>query len=72
MSSEFSSHFPSEPMEGHAEPRVKLLALAANAAAIAGVQRGLQGMHAGTGEHAEDAFVLLEHELGIQRGEHGP
>lgn len=30
-----------------------------------GIQRGLQGMYAGTGEDAEDAFASLERELGI-------
>lgn len=38
---------------------------AANAAAIAGIQRGLQGMYDGTGEDAEDAFASIERELGI-------
>jgi hypothetical protein len=39
--------------------------LAANAAAIVGIQRGLRGMYDGTGEDAEDAFASLERELGI-------
>jgi len=37
----------------------------ANAAAISGIRRGLQGMYDGTGEDAEDAFASLERELGI-------
>lgn len=37
----------------------------ANAAAIVGIRRGLQGMYEGTGEDAEDAFAALERELGI-------
>lgn len=43
----------------------KLLDLTANAAAIVAIQRGLQGVEAGTGEPAEDAFASLERELGI-------
>jgi hypothetical protein len=43
----------------------KLLDQTADAAAIAGIQRGLQGMYVETGEDAVDAFVSLEHELGI-------
>ena len=49
----------------HADAYQKLLDLAANAAAIVGVQRGLRGMYEGTGEDAEDAFASLERELGI-------
>jgi hypothetical protein len=49
----------------HAEAYRKLLDLAAHAAAIVGIQRGLQGMYAGTGEDAEDPFASLERELGI-------
>lgn len=30
-----------------------------------GIERGLRGMYAGTGEDAEDAFRSLEHDLGI-------
>jgi hypothetical protein len=40
-----------------------------NAAAIVGIQRGLQGMYEGTGEDAEDAFASLERELGIPERE---
>lgn len=47
----------------------KLLDLVGNAAAIVGIQRGLQGMYEGTGEEADDAFSSLERELGIP--EHG-
>lgn len=36
-----------------------------DAAAVAGIRRGLEGMYAGTGEDAEDAFAILERELGI-------
>jgi hypothetical protein len=43
----------------------KLLDLAAHASTIVGIQRGLQGMYQGTGEDAEEAFALLERELGI-------
>ena len=43
----------------------RLLDLAANADAIVGIQRGLHGMYAGTGENADDAFASLERELGI-------
>jgi len=49
----------------HADAYQKLIDLAANAAAIVGIQRGLQGMYEGTGEDAEDAFASLERELGI-------
>lgn len=48
-----------------AEAYQKLLDLAAHAATIVGIQRGLQGMYAGTGEDAEEAFASLERELGI-------
>ena len=41
---------------------------AANVPAIQGVQRGLQGMHEGTGEDAEDAFASFEREIGIPAG----
>lgn len=37
----------------------------ADQAAIAGIQRGLQGMYDGTGEDAEAVFAALERELGI-------
>lgn len=46
----------------NAHPRLLNLA---NAAAIVGIQRGLLGMYAGTGEDAEDTFASLERELGI-------
>jgi hypothetical protein len=49
----------------HADAYQKLLDLAASAAAIVGIQRGLQGMYDGTSEDAEDAFASLERELGI-------
>lgn len=49
----------------HAEAYQKLLDLVANAAAIVGIQRGLLGVYAGSGEDAEDAFASLERELGI-------
>jgi hypothetical protein len=52
-------------MVQHADAYQKLLDLAANAAAIEGIQRGLQGMYEGTGEDAGDAFASLERELGI-------
>lgn len=48
----------------HAEAYQRLLDLAANAAAVVGIQRGLQGMYDGTGEDAEDAFASLERERG--------
>jgi PHD/YefM family antitoxin component YafN of YafNO toxin-antitoxin module len=48
-----------------AEAYQRLLDLAAEAAAIVGIQRGIQGMYAGTGQDAEDAFATLERELGI-------
>lgn len=38
------------------------------AAAIAGIQRGLRGMYEGTGQDAEEAFASLERELGIVDG----
>lgn len=58
-------HGQAEIVVQHAEAYQKLLDLAANAAAIVGIQRGLQGMYEGTGEDAEDAFASLERELGI-------
>jgi PHD/YefM family antitoxin component YafN of YafNO toxin-antitoxin module len=62
-------HGQAELVVQDAEAYQKLLDLAANAAAIIGIQRGLQGMHAGTGEDAEDAFSSLERELGIPEQE---
>ena len=59
-------HGQAELVVQHAEAYQKLLDLAANAAAIVGIQRGLQGMYEGTGEDAEDAFASLERELGIR------
>lgn len=44
--------------------------LAAHASAIAGIQRGLQGMYLGTGEDAEGAFASLEREMEVS--EHQP
>jgi PHD/YefM family antitoxin component YafN of YafNO toxin-antitoxin module len=58
-------HGQAELVVQHADAYQKLIDLAANAAAIVGIQRGLQGMHDGTGEDAEAAFASLEHELGI-------
>jgi PHD/YefM family antitoxin component YafN of YafNO toxin-antitoxin module len=58
-------HGKAELVVQNAEAYQKLLDLAANAAAIVGIQRGLQGMYEGTGEDAEDAFNSLERELGI-------
>jgi hypothetical protein len=58
-------HGQAELVVQHADAYQKLLDLAANAAAIVGIQRGLQGMVEGTGEPAEDAFASLERELGI-------
>lgn len=49
----------------HAYALRKVLDLVPYASAIAGVQRGLQGIGEGTGEDAEDAFTSLERELGI-------
>jgi PHD/YefM family antitoxin component YafN of YafNO toxin-antitoxin module len=62
-------HGQAELVVQHAEAYQKLLDLVANAAAIVGIQRGLQGMYAGTGEAAEDAFKALEAELGIAEQE---
>lgn len=58
-------HGQAEVVIQDAQAYQRLLDLAANAAAIVGIQRGLQGMYAGTGEDAEDAFASLEHELEI-------
>jgi len=58
-------HGKAELVVQDAEAYQKLLDLAANAAAIVGVQRGLQGMYAETGEDAEEVFASLERELGI-------
>ncbi len=58
-------HGEAEVVVQHAEAYQRLLDIAAHAAGIVGVQRGLQGMQAGTGEEAEDAFASLERELGI-------
>ena len=48
-----------------AEAYQRLVDLAANAEAIVGIQRGLAGMYAGTGEDADDALASIERELGI-------
>ncbi len=58
-------HGQAELVVQHAEAYQKLLDLVADAAAIVGIQRGLQGMYTGSGEDAEDAFASLERELGI-------
>ena len=58
-------HGQAELVIQNAEAYQKLLDLAANAGAILGIQRGLQGMFEGTGEDADDAFASLERELGI-------
>jgi hypothetical protein len=58
-------HGQAELVVQHADAYQKLLDLAANAAAIVGIQRGLQGMIEGTGEEAEDVFASLERELGV-------
>ena len=60
-------HGQAELVVQHADAYQKLLDLAANAAAIVGIQRGLQGMCQGTGEDAEDAFASLERELAIPK-----
>jgi PHD/YefM family antitoxin component YafN of YafNO toxin-antitoxin module len=60
-------HGQAELVVQHADAYQKLLDLAANAAAIVGIQRGLQGMYQGTGEDAEDAFASLERELAIPK-----
>lgn len=62
-------HGQAEVVVQHADAYQKLLDLASNAAAIVGIQRGLQGMYEGTGEDAEDAFASLERELGIPEQE---
>jgi hypothetical protein len=58
-------HGQAELVVQHADAYQELLDLAANAAAIVGIQRGLQGMIEGTGEEAEDVFASLEREFGI-------
>lgn len=58
-------HGQAELVVQHAEAYQKLLDLVSNAAAIVGIQRGLQGMYQGTGEDADEAFASLERELGI-------
>jgi hypothetical protein len=58
-------HGQAELVVQHADAYQRLLDLVADAAAIVGIQRGLQGIHAGTGEDAEDAFVSLEREPGV-------
>jgi hypothetical protein len=58
-------HGRAELVVQHADAYQKLLDVVAEAASVIGVHRGLQGMHAGTGEDAEDAFASLERELGI-------
>jgi hypothetical protein len=58
-------HGQAELVVQHADAYQRLVDLAANAAAIVGIQRGLQGMIEGTGEDADDTFRSLEDELGI-------
>lgn len=58
-------HGQAEVVVQDAEAYQRLVDLATNAAAIVGIQRGLQGMYAGTGEDAEDAFRSLERDLDI-------
>lgn len=58
-------HGQAEVVVQSAEAYQRLLDLAKNAEAIVGIQRGLAGMYAGTGEDADDAFASLESELGI-------
>jgi hypothetical protein len=53
----------------HAEAYQRLLDLVANAGAIIGTERGLQGMYEGTGEDADEAFAALERELGLPERE---
>lgn len=59
-------HGQAELVVQHAAAYQKLLDVAAEASAIVGIQRGLQGMYDGTGEDAEEAFASLERELGIE------
>lgn len=62
-------HGRAELVVQHAEAYQKLLDLAASAAAIVGIQRGLQGMYEGSGVDAEEVFASLERELEIpERG----
>jgi hypothetical protein len=63
-------HGQAELVVQHADAYQRLLDLAADAAAIVGIQRGLQGIQAGTGLSADEAFASLESELGIP--ENGP
>jgi hypothetical protein len=48
-----------------AEAYQQLLDLAAHAAAIVGIQRGLRGMYEGTGDEVEPVFESLRKDLGI-------
>ena len=48
-----------------AEAYQQLLDVAAHAAAIVGIQRGLRGMYEGSGEEVDAAFESLRKELGI-------
>jgi hypothetical protein len=59
-------HGRAEVVVQHADAYQRLLDLAGTAAAIVGIQRGLQGMIEGTGEDADAAFKSLEDELAIQ------
>ena len=58
-------HGQAELVVQSADAYQKLVDLAADAAAIVGIQRGLQGMYDGTGEDADETFASLERELGI-------
>ena len=58
-------HGQAEVVIQHAGAYQKLLDTVAHAATIIGIQRGLEGMYAGTGESAEDAFASIEAEFGI-------
>jgi len=54
-----------KPMVQQVEGCERPLDLAATAAAIVGIQSGLQGMYAGTGENVDDAFSSLALELAV-------
>lgn len=58
-------HGRAELVVQHADAYRKLVEIAGSAAALIGIHRGLQGVYAGTGDDAVDAFASLERELGI-------